>query len=70
MFSEEVQEAKKETVSSRGLYPADLPSFAGRAALLKMRRNRLAYLNKVSLIYCVLYYWYNTHCKICTKLNN
>lgn len=53
MFSEEVQEAKKETVSSRGLYPADLPSFAGRAALLKMRRNRLAYLKKVSLI-CLL----------------
>ncbi|OWR49571.1 putative 1-beta dynein [Danaus plexippus plexippus] len=47
MFSDEVQEAKKETVTSRGTYVADLPSFAGRAALLRVRRNRLAYLKKV-----------------------
>ncbi|CAH0714647.1 unnamed protein product, partial [Brenthis ino] len=47
MFSDEVQEAKKETVTSRGLHPADLPSFAGRAVLLRVRRNRLVYLKKV-----------------------
>ncbi|XP_052739543.1 dynein axonemal heavy chain 2 [Bicyclus anynana] len=53
MFSEEVQEAKKETVASRGEYPADLPSYAGRAVLLRLRRNRLAYLKKVMTDACV-----------------
>ncbi|XP_045516056.1 dynein axonemal heavy chain 2 [Pieris brassicae] len=47
MFSDEVQEAKKDMVSGRGQYPTDLPSFAGRAAVLRMRKNRLAYLKKV-----------------------
>lgn len=47
MFSDEVQEAKKETVASRGAHPADLPSFAGRAVLLRVRKNRLVYLKKV-----------------------
>lgn len=48
MFSDEVQEAKKDMVASRSQYPADLPSFAGRAVVLKMRKNRLVYLKKVS----------------------
>ncbi|XP_050668613.1 dynein axonemal heavy chain 2 [Leptidea sinapis] len=47
MFSDEVQEAKKDMVASRGQHPSDLPSFSGRAAVLRMRRNRLAYLKKV-----------------------
>ncbi|XP_038214645.1 dynein heavy chain 2, axonemal [Zerene cesonia] len=47
MFSDEVQEAKKDMVSARGQYPSDLPSFAGRAVVLRMRKNRLAYLKKV-----------------------
>lgn len=53
MFSDEVQEAKKDMVASRSQYPADLPSFAGRAVVLKMRKNRLVYLKKVSgAFYC------------------
>lgn len=48
MFSDEVQEAKKEMVSTRSQHPADLPTFAGRGAVLKMRKNRLIYLKKVS----------------------
>ncbi|KAI5642765.1 dynein-1-beta heavy chain, flagellar inner arm I1 complex [Phthorimaea operculella] len=47
MFSEEVQDAKKDMVVTRGQYPADLPSFAGRAIVLRMRKNRLMYLKKV-----------------------
>ncbi|XP_037870398.1 dynein axonemal heavy chain 2 isoform X3 [Bombyx mori] len=47
MFSDEVQEAKKDMVSNRGQFPADLPSFAGRAIVLKTRKNRLVYLKKV-----------------------
>ncbi|CAG4949533.1 unnamed protein product [Colias eurytheme] len=47
MFSDEVQEAKKDMVSARGQYPSDLPSFSGRAVVLRMRKNRLAYLKKV-----------------------
>ncbi|KAJ0175845.1 hypothetical protein K1T71_009004 [Dendrolimus kikuchii] len=47
MFSDEVQEAKKDMVESRSQHPTDLPSFAGRAAVLKMRQNRLVYLKKV-----------------------
>lgn len=49
MFSEEVQESKKDMVSTRSQYPADMPSFAGRATVLKMRKNRLVYLKKVRL---------------------
>lgn len=48
MFSDEVQEVKKDMVASRSQHPADLPSFAGRAVVLKMRKNRLIYLKKVS----------------------
>ncbi|CAG4999301.1 unnamed protein product [Parnassius apollo] len=47
MFSDEVQDSKKDMVSSRGQFPADLPSFAGRAVVLRMRKNRLVYLKKV-----------------------
>nr|XP_049696661.1 dynein axonemal heavy chain 2 [Helicoverpa armigera] len=47
MFSEEVQEAKKDMVSTRGYYPADLPSYAGRATVLRMRKNRLMYLKNI-----------------------
>lgn len=49
MFSDEVQEAKKDMVATRSQHPADLPSFAGRATVLKMRKNRLVYLKKVCL---------------------
>lgn len=52
MFSDEVQEAKKDMVSNRGQFPADLPSFAGRAIVLKTRKNRLVYLKKVIIIDC------------------
>ncbi|XP_050561707.1 dynein axonemal heavy chain 2 [Spodoptera frugiperda] len=47
MFSEEVQESKKDMVSTRSHYPADMPSYAGRASVLKMRKNRLVYLKNV-----------------------
>ncbi|XP_053613118.1 dynein axonemal heavy chain 2 isoform X1 [Plodia interpunctella] len=47
MFSDKVQETKKDLVSCRNMYPADLPSFAGRAVVLRMRKNRLMYLKKV-----------------------
>ena len=50
MFSEEVQEAKKDMVSTRSMAPADMPNFAGRAAVLRMRKNRLLYLKNVSAI--------------------
>ncbi|XP_063358685.1 dynein axonemal heavy chain 2 isoform X1 [Cydia amplana] len=47
MFSDEVQEAKKDMVATRSQHPSELPSFAGRAAVLRMRKNRLVYLKKV-----------------------
>ncbi|KAM3963696.1 LOW QUALITY PROTEIN: dynein heavy chain 2, axonemal kl-2 [Aphomia sociella] len=47
MFSDEVQEAKKDMVATRSQHPADLPAFAGRAIVLRMRKNRLLYLKKV-----------------------
>ncbi|KAL4719865.1 hypothetical protein ACJJTC_002863 [Scirpophaga incertulas] len=47
MFSDEVQEAKKDMVSTRSQHPADLPSFSGRAVVLRMRKNRLLYLKKI-----------------------
>lgn len=47
MFSDEVQESKKDMVATRSQHPADLPSFAGRAVILRMRKNRLLYLKKV-----------------------
>ncbi|XP_068632350.1 dynein axonemal heavy chain 2 [Battus philenor] len=47
MFSDEVQDTKKDMVANRGQYPSDLPSFAGRAVVLRMRRNKLAYLKNV-----------------------
>ncbi|RVE54736.1 hypothetical protein evm_000503 [Chilo suppressalis] len=47
MFSEEVQEAKKDMVSTRSQHPADLPCFSGRAVVLQMRKNRLVYLKKI-----------------------
>ncbi|KAG7305948.1 hypothetical protein JYU34_008511 [Plutella xylostella] len=47
MFSDEVQEAKKEMVDCRSQAPGDMPSFSGRAAVLLMRKNRLVYLKKV-----------------------
>lgn len=47
MFSDEVQEAKKEMVDGRSQAPGDMPSFSGRAAVLLMRKNRLVYLKKV-----------------------
>lgn len=51
MFSDEVQETKKDMVAQRSQYPADLPDFAGRAAVLKMRKNRLVYLKKVPSLF-------------------
>ncbi|CAG9785840.1 unnamed protein product [Diatraea saccharalis] len=47
MFSDEVQEAKKDMVSTRSQHPADLPCFSGRAVVLQMRKNRLIYLKKI-----------------------
>ncbi|XP_046962283.1 dynein axonemal heavy chain 2 [Vanessa cardui] len=47
MFSDEVQAAKKETVSSRGARAGVLPDAAGRAALLRARTHSLRYLKKV-----------------------
>lgn len=49
MFSEEVQESKKDMVETRSQYPADMPPYAGRATVLKMRKNRLMYLKKVTV---------------------
>ncbi|KAJ8721222.1 hypothetical protein PYW07_001997 [Mythimna separata] len=47
MFSEEVQEAKKDMVTTRAMAPADMPNYAGRAAVLRMRKNKLLYLKNV-----------------------
>ncbi|XP_013149055.1 PREDICTED: dynein heavy chain 2, axonemal [Papilio polytes] len=47
MFSDAVQETKKDMVSTRGQYPSDLPPFAGKAVVLKTRKNRLIYLKNV-----------------------
>ncbi|GBO98710.1 Dynein-1-beta heavy chain, flagellar inner arm I1 complex [Eumeta japonica] len=47
MYNEEVQEAKNEMVIERSQYPTEMPSYAGRAALLIMKKNRLVYLKKV-----------------------
>lgn len=47
MFRKEVLDAKADMQEQANLYPSLMPSFAGRAHMIKMKRNRLQILKKM-----------------------
>jgi hypothetical protein len=47
LFSEEIQETKKDLVKEKDSSPAGLPSFSGRALMTHLKKRHLTKLIKV-----------------------